>query len=181
MICENKGILNSYLFSIFTVLRIVDPMRLFISIMIQSITGIECQSHYRESFSQVKQFYSDHFLIYCPDKILEYVSTITNSMASWKLFLFQAHLLKNQQYKLLHSPDGDVLEIDVTVVKSSSSKKEGTELGYNAKSKGRPCFQLSASLIGRIFVDAKLFPGHCNPKKLFSKSHQKGKVFRFAF
>ncbi len=63
-----------------------------------------------------------------------------------------------------------VADIDVTVLQSSSSLKEGAEAGYNKKAKGRPCFQLSAAFIGRVFVDAKLFPGGSNPKDFFQKA-----------
>jgi hypothetical protein len=63
-----------------------------------------------------------------------------------------------------------VADIDVTTLQSSSSKKEGAEAGYNKKNKGKPCFQLSATFIGKIFVDAKLFPGCTNPKDFFQKA-----------
>jgi len=53
---------------------------------------------------------------------------------------------------------------------SSSSEKEGAEIGFNKKSKGKACFQLAASFIGRLFVDIKLFPGDTNPKNFFQKA-----------
>jgi len=56
------------------------------------------------------------------------------------------------------------------LIQSSSSGKEGAEAGYNRKNKGKPCFQLSATFIGRIFADAKLFPGCTNPKDFFQKA-----------
>ncbi|MCP3981839.1 MAG: hypothetical protein GY716_21255 [bacterium] len=36
--------------------------------------------------------------------------------------------------------------------------------------KGKPCFQLSGTFIGKFFVDSKLFPGSCNPKDFFRKA-----------
>ncbi|MBW2739999.1 MAG: transposase [Deltaproteobacteria bacterium] len=66
-----------------------------------------------------------------------------------------------------------VADIDVTVLQSSSSVKEGAGAGYNKKAKGKPCFRLSATFIGRIFVDAKLFPGCTNPKDFFQKAVKK--------
>jgi hypothetical protein len=145
-------------------------MKLFISIIVQSINGVEYQSDYRDAYPKIKEFYRNFFQIYGGDRIHEYISRITNSMASWKLLLFQAYLIKNQCAKIITLLESNVLDIDVTTLKSASSKKEGAEIGYNAKSQGKPCFQLYASFIGRIFVDAKLFPGHCNPKSFFQKA-----------
>ncbi|MDM8555917.1 hypothetical protein QUF75_14385 [Desulfococcaceae bacterium HSG7] len=58
----------------------------------------------------------------------------------------------------------------MTALQSSSSVKEGVEPEYNKKKKGRPCFQLSATFIGGIFVDAKLSPGGAEPKDFFQKA-----------
>ena len=167
MIYHNEIILNSYLFRIFRVLGITDPVRLFISVMIQSLNGIEFQSHYREQFPAMKKFYSGYFEIYCPEKIRDYVSRITNGMAAWKVLLFQAAVVRAQCPELTA---GGVLDIDVKTLRSASSQKEGAENGFNKKAKGKPCFQMSASFIGRIFVDLKLFPGCMNPKNFFQKS-----------
>ena len=160
----NEKVLDSYLFKIFRVLGVVDPMRLFISLMVQSINGVEFQLHYREQFPETKKQYSGLFPIYCPDKIRDYVSRITNGMAAWKLFLFQAWLIRTECPELL---EGKVLDIDIKTIKSTSSKKEGAENGFNKKAKGKPCFQLAASFIGRLFIDVKLFPGCTNPKFFF--------------
>ncbi|MCP4764372.1 MAG: transposase, partial [archaeon] len=181
IISENQMILHSYLFKIMIVLGVVDPVRLFMSILIQPIIGIEFQSHYRESYSEIKKNYSSWFQTYCPDTIHEYINKITSSMAAWKLFLFQAKLVKSQCPELLSSPEGKILDIDVTTMKSCSSKKEGAEIGFNKKSKGKPCFQLSASFIGRIFVDAKLFSGHVNPKSFFKKAVKRAKSLGLSF
>jgi hypothetical protein len=101
---------------------------------------------------------------------METVGRITNSMASWKLTLIQASLIKIRCPQLLLSGGKMVADIDVTTLRSSSSKKEGAEAGYNKKNKGKPCFQLSATFIGKIFADAKLFPGRANPKDFFRKA-----------
>ena len=167
MIYYNEAVLNSYLFRIFRVLGIIDPVRLFISVMVQSLSGIEYQNHYREQFPEMKKFYSGQFKIYCPEKIRDYISRITNGMAAWKLFLFQAYIVRTQCPELI---EGGVLDIDVKTISSASSKKEGAEIGFNKKSKGKPCFQMSASFVGRIFVDIKLFAGGMNPKNFFRKS-----------
>jgi len=140
------------------------------SILIQPIIGIEYQQHYRELFPELKKFYAPYFSLYGVDTIKALLHKLTNSMAAWKLLLFQAFLLRTRAPQLLDPPAERVLDVDVMTVRSTSSKKEGAELGYNKKSKNKPCFQLSASLIGRIFIDAKLFFGHCNPKDFFGKA-----------
>ncbi len=171
VISENHLILHSYLFRIFNFLGAADPMRLFISIMVQQMIGISYQSHYNEVYPELRSYFSSRFSLYCGDKIRETVSKINNSMAGWKLMLFQSFLVKSRCPRLIASPDGKtVADIDSTVLQSSSSKKEGSESGYNKKAKGKACFQLSASFIGKIFVDAKLFPGCTNPKDFFQKA-----------
>ena len=152
---DNQQDLHSYLFRLLHTFGIVDPKRLFISIIIQPVIGVGYQNHYQELYPEIKQYYSAHFHLYCPAKIISFVSMITNSMVTWKILLFQAKLVKANCPRLLHSCKGEVLDIDGSTLKSCSSKKEGAEIGFNKKSKGKPCFQLSASFIGRIFVDLK--------------------------
>lgn len=171
IITENRSILHSYLFCIFKFMGAADPMRLFISVMIQQMIGISYQSHYNEIYPELKNYFSYHFSLYCGDKIIEIISKINTSMPAWKLSLFQSSLVRNRCPRLLSSADGEIVaDFDVTVLQSASSRKEGAEAGYNKKAKGRPCFQLFATFIGKIFVDAKLFPGCCNPKDFFRKA-----------
>ena len=119
MVTMNEIILKSYLYRIFDALGIIDPVRLFISVMVQSVNGLEFQNHYREQFPQMKKFYSGLFEIYCPEKIRDYVSRITNSMATWKLFLFQSNKVGTQCPELL---EGGVSDIDVKTIQSASSQ-----------------------------------------------------------
>jgi hypothetical protein len=171
VISENRPILDSYLFRIFDFSGAADPMRLFMSIMVQQMTGISYQSHYNEVYPEIKICFSSYFSLYCGDRIRETVSKINNSMAAWKLLLFQSFLVKNRCPRIITPSDGEtVADIDVTTIQSSSSEKEGAESGYNKKAKGKNCFQLSATFIGKIFVDAKLFPGCSNPKDFFQKA-----------
>jgi hypothetical protein len=174
IISENRSVLDSYLFRIFEFLGTADPVRLFMSIMVQQFIGVRYQSHYNEIYPDLKNYFSYHFSLYCGDKIKETVSRIGNSMAAWKLLLFLSSLIKSRCPQLLYcpsAPDGKkVADIDVTTVQSASSGKEGAEAGYKRKNKGKPCFQLSATFIGRVFVDAKLFPGCTNPKDFFQKA-----------
>jgi len=90
IISTHKTLLTSYLFRIFTTLRVVNPIRLFRSIIFQQIIGIEYQSHYSKIYPEIKTHFSKYFQLYGADKTKENVSKITSSMAAWKLILFPA-------------------------------------------------------------------------------------------
>ena len=180
LLSENHRLLSAYLYNILAFLGVVDPVRLLISILIQPVLGITYQQDYRDRYPTIKSFYASWFQVYGADKIREYASRITNSMMAWKLLLFQAKLVRTQAPHLFAASNGQsavgrVLDIDGHTITSSSSKKEGAERGFNKKARGRPCFQLSASWIGRVFVDLKLFAGHCNPKYFFRKAVKRAK------
>lgn len=176
VLIENKSILNSYLFRLLSAFGIKDPMRLLTSIVIQTFMGIEYQDHYRDLYPQIKQQYSPYFKTYCPDVILSFINSITSFMITWKILLFQIRLVKTRCPELLSSKFGKILDLDGYTIKSSSSKKEGAEIGFNKKAKGKPCFQLAASFFGRIFVDIKLYAGHCNPSVFFRKAVKRAKA-----
>jgi len=186
ILSENNGILSAYLYTILTFLGGVDPVRLFMSILIQPVLGITYQQDYRDRYPALQSFYASWFHVYGVDTIRDYVRRISNSMMAWKILLFQAKLIRTQAPQLFEVSNGPpvlgkVLDIDGHTITSSSSQKEGAERGFNKKAKGRPCFQLSASWIGRIFVDVKLFAGHCNPKYFFRKAVKRAKSFGLPF
>ena len=167
---EYHTIIDTYLLKIFKFFSIVNPMRMFRSVILMQIMGVEYQNHYRQFYPEIKSYFSSYCMLYGVDKIMEAVGKLTNSMASWKLIMIQSGLVKIRCPQLLSCPGAAgrrVADIDVTTLQSSSSVKEGAVPGFNKKAKGRPCFQLSAAFIGRIFVDAKLFPGGANPKDFF--------------
>lgn len=183
ILSEHRTLLYSYLFRIFEVLKIADPMRLFLSVMLQQIIGIGYQKHYQELYPEIKAYFTD-IKLYGTNTIMEYIGRITNSMAAWKLIIFQSYLLRNHCPALAESPggktgEGKTADFDVTTIQSSSSRKEGAEIGFNKKCKGKPCFQLSATFIGRVFTDGKLFPGHCNPKDFFQKAVKRANSLGF--
>ena len=170
---EFQTIIDSYLLKIFTFFGIVSPMRMFRSVILLHVTGVEYQHHYRLFYPEIKSYFSSYCMLYGVDKIMAAVGKLTNSMASWKLIMIQNGMIKTRCPQLLSCPGAmgkRVADIDVTVLQSSSSIKEGAESGYNKKAKGKPCFQLSATFIGRVFVDARLFPGCTNPKDHFQKA-----------
>ena len=186
MLSEHHTILSAYLYNILTVLGVVAPVRLFMSILIQPILGITHQQDYRDQYSAIKTYYAAWFQVYGPDTIRDYVSRLSNSMMAWKVLLFQAKLVRTQSPQLFEVSNGPpvlgkVLDIDGHTITSSSSQKEGAEHGFNKKAKGRACLQLSASWIGRVFVDLKLFAGHCNPKYFFRKAVKRAKSLGLPF
>lgn len=177
IISEHMTTLHSYLFRLFETVGIPDPLRLFVSVIYQQMTGIACQSHFMDIYPEIKTWYAGILPLYCSDKIREYIRMITDGMFSWKLIMFQSFLLRNRCPELLCSPDGNsgfpggrIADFDTSTLQSSSSLKEGAEPGFNKKNKGKPCFQFFGTFIGRVFVDGKLFPGCCNPKDFFQKS-----------
>ena len=167
---EYETIIDTYLLKIFWFFGVTDPMRLFRSVILQQVMGTEYQCHYRQFYPEIKSYFSSCCSLYGVDTMMRHVGKITNSMASWKLTMIQASMIKIRCPELLSSGGKMVLDIDVTTVLSSSSKKEGAESGYNKLRKGKPCFQLSAAFMGKVFVDAKLFPGSSNPKDHFQKT-----------
>ena len=167
---EYQTVIDTYLLRVLFFFGAVDPMRMFRSVILQQIMGIEYQYHYRQFYPEISRYFSSCCTLYGVDTIMETVGRITNSMASWKLTLILASLIKIRCPHLLYSNGKMVADIDVTTIQSSSSKKDGAEAGYNKKRKGKPCFQLSGTMIGKFFVDSKLFPGSCNPKDFFRKA-----------
>jgi len=170
---EYQTIIDTYLLKIFKFHGIVSPIRMFRSVILLHVMGVEYQDHYRQHYPVIKSYFASYCMLYGADKIMEAVGKLTNSMASWKLIMIQNGLIKTRCPQLLSCPGAAgkrVADIDVTTLQSFSSVKEGAESGYNKKKKGRPCFQLSAAFIGGIFVDAKLSPGGANPKDHFQKA-----------
>jgi len=167
---EYHTVIDTYLLRIFYFFGVTDPVRLFRSVILQQIMGVEYQYHYRQFYPEIRSYFSSYCRLYGADTIMETVGKITTSMASWKLTMIQAGMIKIRCPYLLYSDGKMIADIDVTTLQSSSSEKEGAEAGYNKKCKGKPCFQLSATFIGKIFVDAKLFPGRTNPKDFFQKA-----------
>jgi hypothetical protein len=186
MLSEYHWILSAYLYNILTFLGVVDPVRLFMSILIQPVIGISYQQDYRDQYPAIKSFYASWFHVYGADTIRDAVSRLSNSMLTWKILLFQAKLVCTQSphlFEVSNGPPalGTVLDIDGHTITSSSSQKEGAERGFNKHAKGRPCFQLSASWIGRVFVDVKLFAGQRNPKYFFRKAVKRAKSLGLPF
>jgi hypothetical protein len=185
LLSTHHDLLQSYLYRILEVLGVCEPARLLMSMLTQAMLGIDSQQAYREIFPELKAFYAPHFLLYGTDTITASLGRISNSMAAWKVGLFQARLVRTQTPQLLEPPQdfgvGRVLDVDGLTLRSRSHTKEGAEVGYNTQAKGKTCWQLSGSWMGRMFVDAKLFAGHCNPKYFFRKAVKRAMALGLAF
>jgi hypothetical protein len=158
----NSGLLQSYFQAILPLWGVVNPLTLCMSLLVQPLLGLEYMSHYRQHYAPLKAQLAPYFDLYGADRLVEILNKITTSMAAWKLLHFQARLLRERGAPLLGDPLERVLDIDWTTLPSFSSKREGAEVGMNRKYRGKPCFQLSASFIHKVFVDAHLFPGDSN-------------------
>lgn len=169
-ILRYKEPLDGYYLKICLWLSVANPLRLFMSLLLIPISGIEFLSHYGECYQEIRELYQGHFQLYGRDKITEVLEKLNSSMFAWKLLLFQAHLLKKHQTSLIDMDASHVLDIDGSVLKSFSSVKEGAEIGFNRKYRGKPCLQLSASFINNIFVEGCLFSGDYNTKAFFQKA-----------
>jgi hypothetical protein len=126
VLSEHQTIIDKYLLKIFIFFGIADPMRLFRSIILQQIMGIEYQNHYRQFYPEIKSYFSSYCSLYGVDKIMETVGKITNYMASWKLIMIQASMIKIRCPHLLYSDGKMVADIDVSTLQSSTSIKEGS-------------------------------------------------------
>lgn len=179
LLSEHRETLSGYFFKICWRIRFTDPLRLMISLLLLPISGIEYLQHYGECYQELQELYRGQVPLYGRGKLVETLESLDTSMLAWKLLLFQRQLLKQHQSRLLDTESSKVLDIDGSCLKSFSSKKEGAEVGLNRKYRGKPCFQLSASFIGRVFIDGRLFPGHCNTKDFFRKAVKRARALGY--
>ncbi len=101
---EFQTIIDSYLLKIFTFFGIISPMRMFRSVILLHLTGVEYQHHYRLFYPEIKSYFSSYCTLYGVDKIMEAVGKLTNSMASWKLIMIQNGMIKTRCPQLLSCP-----------------------------------------------------------------------------
>ena len=176
VLTSQRGILESYLLWILSVWGIQDAFGVLLSLILQPILGFERLSHYQEQYGELKQRYGKTIPLCGVQKLRALLHRIGDSMLGWKLMLFQSQLIRHRAPALLLTGQnvrdrlGRVLDIDVTTVLSFANNREGAEPGFNRRYKGKPCFQFSASFIGKLFVDGKLFGGLTNPKYFFQQA-----------
>jgi len=176
VLTSQRGILESYLLWILSVWGVQDAFGVLLSLILQPILGVERLSHYQEQYGELKQVYRGTIPLCGAQQLRALLHRIGDSMLGWKLMLFQSQLIRHRAPALLMTGHtvrdrlGRVLDIDVTTVLSFAANREGAEPGFNRRYKGKPCFQFSASFIGKLFVDGKLFGGLTNPKDFFQQA-----------
>ncbi len=57
---ENHTIIDTYLLKIFKYSGIVNPMRMFRSVILMQITGVEYQNHYRQFYPVIKSYFASY-------------------------------------------------------------------------------------------------------------------------
>ena len=173
VLTHHQSMVQSTVLFIFTAWGIHNPMAVFFSVLLQPLMGIEFLSHYQEQYAELHEWYGTQFPLCGAGKLRTVLHRISDSMLAWKVLLLQSRLIRQRCPELLASGTrvvGRVLDLDVSTLVSFASKREGAEPGFNRRYKGKPCFQLSASYVGKIFVDGKLFAGLCNPKDFFQRA-----------
>jgi hypothetical protein len=176
VLTSQRGILEAYLLWILSAWGVQNAFDVLLSLILQPVMGFERLSHYQEYYGDLKQRSGGTIPLCGVQKLRILLHRIGDSMLGWKLMLFQSQLIRHRAPALLMTGQtvrdrlGRVLDIDVTTVLSFANKREGAEPGFNRRYKGKPCFQLSASFIGKLFVDGKLFGGLTNPKDVFQQS-----------
>ena len=116
---EYQTIIDTYLLKIFKFFGIVSPIRMFRSVILLQIMGVEYQHHYRLFYPVIKSYFSSYCTLYGADKIMEAVGKLTNSMATWKLIMIQYGMIKTRCPQQLSCPGAKgkrVADIDVTVI-----------------------------------------------------------------
>lgn len=162
--------LNRYLSKCLKYVGVCQPIELLMSLVSIHIAGFRYTSHYQESFRYTKFMFGEVCNLYSESKLKGIFSKISNSMITWKLFLSQSRILAEQGGMGLCVVEKlKTLDVDWTTLCSYSLKRQGSKVGHNKKRIGEPCFQLSLALLGRIFIDSKLFPGNTAPRHMMVK------------
>ena len=175
---ENENKVKSYLAGPFYYLKVSMPLAMLMSLMVIHISGIDYLSHYQGYYAQILAIVGDKFQLYGSTVIRRMLSLLPTSMITWKFLLLQRFLVMQSCPELLtyepakfnkFAPSG-VLDIDGHSFVSYSDDREGSRPGFHRRRKGKPTLQGSASFIGNIFVDFKLFSGETNVCVFFQKA-----------
>ncbi|MDM8555916.1 hypothetical protein QUF75_14380 [Desulfococcaceae bacterium HSG7] len=101
---EYHTIIDTYLLIFFKYSGIVSPIKMFRSVILLHITGVEHQHHYRQFYPVIKSYFSSYRTLYGVDRIMAAVSELTNSTAAWKLIMIQSGLIKTRCPQQLSCP-----------------------------------------------------------------------------
>ena len=167
---ENEQKVEKYLAASCRYLNVSVPLGMLMSLIVIHISGIEYLSHYQTCYGQILNTIDNAFPLYGSGVIRRMLSLLPGSMITWKLLLLQRYLVMQYCPQLLtDGPEkfhrisfSKILDIDGHSFVSYSDKREGSLLGFHRRRKGKPTLQSSASFLGNIFIDFKLFRGDSN-------------------
>ncbi len=171
-------------------LKVGVPLTLLMTLLVIHLSGFECLSHYQRCYPECIRQFTHYFSVYGAAKLRCILTLIPSTMLTWKLFLIQRRLVAQYENELLVSRRpcslangraNKVLDIDGMALVSYSRHRQGANFGHSKKFRGRPLLQSSASFIGRIFVDFKLFPGDTNTETFFKKAVKRAKSLGYHF
>lgn len=151
-------------------IKVDAPLTLLMTLLVVHIGGFECLSHYQKHYADCLRILNGNFAIFCADRLREILALVPGSMIAWKLFLLQRRLVEDHAPKLCAGKHGPVLDIDGMALVSYSKHREGSDFGHSKKFKGRRLLQVSASFIGKFFIDCKLFPGNASVGTFFQRA-----------
>lgn len=161
---------NKYTDRCFTRLGCNNPLQLLMTMMVIHIVGLEYLSYYYgPTASMCKEMMAPLCNLYSLQQLRSMLGAISTSMITWKVLLLQRRLIA-EHGSLLPDKFGFItINLDWTTAPSFSEQREGANVGYNSRYKGKPCFQILLSQIGQFFVDMKLCSGDSNPSVHFCK------------
>lgn len=151
-------------------IKVDAPLTLLMTLLVIHLSGFDCISHYQQYFKECVSVLNGNFLIYCADRLRAILLLVPGSMITWKLFLLQRRLVEQHAPMLVAGKNVKVLDIDGITLVSYSRNREGSTFGYTKRFQGRPVLQGSASFLGKIFIDFKLFEGSTNTSTFFKKA-----------
>lgn len=180
-ILKDSPWMNWYLESVCSIIKVNIPMVLLMSLLVIHLGGFECLSHFQKHYSGCLTVINGNFAIFCADRIREILLLVPGSMITWKLFLLQRRIVDEYAPSLAEGKYGQVLDIDGSALVSYSKQREGSDFGHSKKFYGRRLLQISASFLGKIFIDVKLFPGNTNTSTFFKKGVKRAKSLGYLF
>jgi len=151
------------------------------TMMVIHIVGFEYMSHYEVAFTSCKNMMEPLCQLLSVKQIQAILSVIAIGIPTWNIFRLQRRILQENGLSLCQDGKFNTLYLDWTILTSFSKKREGAEKGYNKRYKGKPCFNLMLSYLGKVFIDCKLCSGKTNPKIYFKKMLKRAKSMGYQF
>lgn len=169
-ILKESGYTDEYLKEPCAFIGVNTPITLLMTLMVIHLCGFECILHYQKHYRECVSAINGNFTLFYADKLRAILTLVPGSMITWKLFLLQRRLVDQYAPDLYAGKYDNVLDIDGLTLVSYAKDREGSDFGHSKKFKGRRLLQSSASFIGKIFIDCKLFPGFTNTSTFFKKA-----------